>query len=48
VGELYDAFTLTKQNGAANTLKEEIPDTPERLRPPVVKEPAKKASAALK
>jgi hypothetical protein len=47
-GELYDAFTLTKQAGAPNTLLEQIPDTPERLRPPVAAEPAKKASDVLK
>lgn len=48
VGELYDAFTLSKHEGAINQLTEEVPQTPERLRPPVVAEPAKKASAALK
>jgi hypothetical protein len=48
VGELYDAFTLQKQSGAPNTLTEQVPNTPERLRPPVVKQPAKKASGALK
>ncbi len=48
VGEVYDAFTLTKQVGGINKLTEEIPDTPERLRPPVVATPAKKASEALK
>ena len=46
-GELYDAFTLTKQPGAANLLEDRIPDTPERLRPPVSATPAKKASEAL-
>ena len=48
VGELYDAFTLTKQSGAKNMLTEEAPATPERLRPPVVAEPAKKASEVFK
>lgn len=48
VGELYDAFTLTKQPGAVNAISEEVPDTPERLRPPVAEAPAKKASAALR
>jgi hypothetical protein len=48
VGELYDAFTLQKQSEAPNTLTEQVPNTPERLRPPVVKQPAKKASGALK
>jgi hypothetical protein len=47
-GELYDAFTLTKQSGAGNLLTEEVPQTPERLRPPVVAAPVKKASEALK
>jgi hypothetical protein len=47
-GELYDAFTLTKQSGAKNILTEQVPDTPERLRPPVVAAPVKKASEALK
>lgn len=31
VGELYDAFTLKKQDGKPNELIEQIPDTPERL-----------------
>ncbi len=48
IGELYDAFTLHKQSGGINTLTEEVPDTPERLRPPVVEEPAKKAAAAFR
>jgi 3',5'-cyclic AMP phosphodiesterase CpdA len=48
VGELYDAFTLNKHVSAVNTLTEEVPETPERLRPPIVEEPAKKASAALR
>ena len=47
-GELYDAFTLTKQSGAKNILTEQAPDTPERLRPPVVAAPVKKAAEALK
>jgi 3',5'-cyclic AMP phosphodiesterase CpdA len=47
-GELYDAFTLHKNLGGINRLTEEVPETPERLRPPVVEEPAKKASAALR
>ncbi len=47
-GELYDAFTLTKQSNAKNKLTEEVPSTPERLRPPVVAAPVKKASEALK
>ncbi len=48
VGELYDAFTLQKQSGRINKLTEEVPDTPERLRPPVVAEPPKKAAAAFR
>lgn len=48
IGELYDAFTLHKQSGGINRLTEEVPETPERLRPPVTEEPAKKASATLK
>ena len=47
-GKLYDAFTLQKQPDAVNTLTDEIPETPERLRPPVVVKPAKKASEVFK
>lgn len=47
-GELYDAFTLNRQSDGSNTLVEQIPDTPERLRPPVQSSPAKKASEVLK
>lgn len=47
-GELYDAFTLRKQSGGINQLTEEVPDTPERLRPPVVEQPAKRAPAAFR
>lgn len=46
-GSLYDAFTLTKQPGAPNQLVEQIPETPERLRPPVEAVP-KSAAEALK
>lgn len=46
-GSLYDAFTLTKQPGAPNLLVEQIPETPERLRPPVETVP-KSAAEALK
>ncbi|MFO0977992.1 MAG: metallophosphoesterase family protein [Planctomycetaceae bacterium] len=46
-GSLYDAFTLTKQSGAPNQLVEQIPETPERLRPPVEAVP-KSAAEALK
>lgn len=35
-GELYDAFTLRKQPGQPNLMTEQVPDTPERLKPPVV------------
>lgn len=44
VGELYDGFSLYKQSGTINRLTDEIPATPERLKPPVVEAPAKKAS----
>jgi 3',5'-cyclic AMP phosphodiesterase CpdA len=46
-GELYDAFTLTKQTGSINKLQDRIPETPERLRPPVAAEAPRKASDAL-
>ena len=46
-GELYDAFTLTKQTGSINKLQDRIPETPERLRPPVAAEAPRKASEAL-
>ena len=45
VGELYDAFTLTKQSGSINKLTNHIPDTPERKKPPEVIEREKKARA---
>ncbi len=35
VGELYDAFELRKQKGKTNELREMVPATPERLRPPM-------------
>jgi hypothetical protein len=35
-GDLYDAFTLRKREGEPNELIEQIPDTPERRRDPVV------------
>ncbi|MEY3460319.1 MAG: Alkaline phosphatase precursor [Planctomycetota bacterium] len=47
-GQLYDAFTLTKQSNAINQLEDRIPDVPERIRPPVAAELLKKASEALK
>ncbi len=47
-GELYDAFQLNRQSDGTNTMVERVPDTPERLRPAVQSEPAKKASEALK
>jgi hypothetical protein len=31
-GQVYDAFTLKKQNGAPNELIEQIPDVPEQLK----------------
>jgi hypothetical protein len=40
VGDVYDAFTLQKQNGSINKLTEQIPDSPERLRIPASKEQA--------
>jgi 3-phytase len=33
IGRPYDGFTLKKQTGKPNELVEEIPDTPERVRP---------------
>ena len=47
-GDLYDAFTLTKQSGGINQLQDRIPETPERLRPPVAAEAPRKASEVLK
>ncbi|MEY3459787.1 MAG: hypothetical protein RL215_2944 [Planctomycetota bacterium] len=47
-GQLYDAFTLSKQANAANRLEDRIPDSPERLRPPVAAEAPRKAADALK
>ncbi len=41
VGELYDAFTLKKRPGEINELVEQVPATPERLRP---EEPAEKGA----
>ncbi|MCA9037117.1 MAG: metallophosphoesterase family protein [Planctomycetaceae bacterium] len=38
-GELYDAFTLEKQTGQPNKLTEQIPDIPERVKPPVAAVP---------
>jgi hypothetical protein len=32
-GRLYDAFTLQKQAGQPNQLIEQVPDTPENIRP---------------
>ena len=40
IGELYDAFTLEKQDGAINRMIDQAPSTPERRRP------ATKAAAA--
>ncbi|MBL8816694.1 MAG: metallophosphoesterase family protein [Planctomyces sp.] len=47
VGERYDAFTLEKQPGTINKLIEQVPNTPERLRPPVQEKPADRAAAAF-
>jgi hypothetical protein len=45
-GELYDAFTLYKQAGSVNRLTDEIPKTPERLKPPVEKKDSEKKKAS--
>ena len=46
-GQLYDAFTLTKQSDAPNKLEDRIPELPERVKPPIAAELLKKASEAL-
>lgn len=33
-GQPYDGFTLKKQSGGANELVEQVPETPNRIRPP--------------
>lgn len=38
-GRLYDAFTLEKQSGQPNRLTEQVPETPENVRPPVQETP---------
>ena len=38
-GRLYDAFTLDKKPGQPNQLTEQVPATPENIRPPVEKTP---------
>jgi len=49
VGEVYDAFTLTKQPGKINQLVEQTPATPERRRPVTQPVPAtSEKSAAAK
>ncbi|MEZ6045611.1 MAG: hypothetical protein R3C11_08555 [Planctomycetaceae bacterium] len=45
IGEKYDGFTLQKQPGKPNKLIEEVPDTPERRRPPVEPEAEKTEEA---
>lgn len=45
VGDLYDAFTLIRQENGINKLVNQIPDTPERRKPPEVIEREKKARA---
>jgi len=45
-GELYDAFTLYKQAGGVNRLTDEIPKTPERLKPPVEEKDSEKKKAS--
>ncbi|MEZ6039342.1 MAG: metallophosphoesterase family protein [Planctomycetaceae bacterium] len=39
-GELYDAFTLRKNDGQINTLIEQVPNVPERIRLPAVRQKA--------
>ncbi len=34
IGRLYDAFTLRKREGQVNEIIEQVPETPERRRPP--------------
>ena len=46
-GELYDAFTLEKQAGQPNKLTEQVPDIPERVKPPVAAQAPDRASAAF-
>lgn len=41
VGDVYDAFTLVKQPGSINKLIEQVPDSPERLRPPAAEQAAR-------
>ncbi len=36
-GEMYDRFTLRKRPGMINEIEEQVPLTPERLRPPATK-----------
>ncbi len=45
--ELYDAFTLQKQDGAANKLTEEVPEIPERLKLPAAVQVQNRASAVF-
>lgn len=47
VGELYDAFTLEKQANDINRLIEQVPNTPERLRPPVEEKSDRRSAAAF-
>ena len=47
-GELYDAFQLTHHPDGTRTLLEQIPETPERLKPPVAPAPAKKAAEVFR
>jgi len=38
-GQLYDAFRLKKREGQSNQLIEQVPDIPQRLRPPIPEKP---------
>jgi 3',5'-cyclic AMP phosphodiesterase CpdA len=46
VGEVYDAFVLRKRLGEINELFEQVPDSPERLRPPKSPESAPKPAVS--
>ena len=50
IGDVYDAFTLTKREGQINELTEQIPNTPERRKPAdvVAKEAESKVAAFIK
>ena len=46
-GELYDAFTLEKQAGQPNKLTEQIPEIPERVKPPIAAQAPDRAAAVF-